>query len=505
MKSFSAPFLVLLLMGMLFSDSVPADEALEFLKTEIQRTARQRDEARKQLLETQSDAEMRVNALSEAQESLNRQLEENSRELLNLEAAARMSRSSVERAEEEIEARDARIQSLEQQQVQNRSQLQGLQQQLQDMQATEAGHLDLQQDYQDLQNTLQDRDAELEALRVQRNQSAAEQAELSELNNQLQQELRNTRRAESLATAKQAALETRLSHLQSELAQQYEMRSELEQEQERLQAVIADLQNRLDLAESTRVPQAELEEVQATLDAALSENQKLREDLLSRQEIPDLRGEFTQMRRERDLLQATQKTLMTRLEEMQQTLEQEQQNAEERSSDFARRELDREQQLAALQTMLEDQQTQYAAAERQIEILEGGNSNLEEVKGQRDNLIQMRDRSRQDMKTLATHIYTLREQLVDSRQKQIQMNRAAQQQGLLSQALYESKKDLDSLNRLNNALLREGREKETRIRQLRLDLESGHDRARRIESEKQALQRQLQEIRALLEVQTIAE
>ncbi len=235
MKSLSVSFLPILAVLIFSTQTLRADEALDFLKTEIQRTARQRDEARKQLLKEQSDAELRVNALSEAQQQLNKQLESN----------------------------------------------------------------------------------------AQREQSAAEQSELAQLNSQLQQELRDVRRAESLATAKQAALESRLDHLQSELARQYEMRSELEQEQERLQTIIAELQARLSEAESTRVPQAELEQVPSILREALAENEKLREDLERREQIPDLREDFERVQRHRDLLQATQKTLTTRLDDMQHSLEKE--------------------------------------------------------------------------------------------------------------------------------------------------------------------------------------
>lgn len=488
MKPLSVSFLPILAVLIFSTQTLRADEVLDFLKTEIQRTARQRDEARKQLLKEQSDAELRVNALGEAQQQLNKQLESNARELMALEAAARMSQSSVERAEEEIAARDARIHSLEEQQTQNRSHLRGLEQQLRDMQATEAGQLELRQDFQELQQTLEERNTELESLNAQREQSAAEQSELAQLNSQLQQELRDVRRAESLATAKQAALESRLDHLQSELARQYEMRSELEQEQERLQTIIAELQARLSEAESTRVPQAELEQVQSILREALAENEKLREDLERREQIPDLREDFERVQRERDLLQATQKTLTTRLDDMQHSLE------KESADKVALRENNQN-----LSAQLQDEKNRGRALEEQITLLEGQSARLEEVGAQRDHYRQVNLRSQQNMRVLASHIRELREQVVQSQEARRQLELDLQRRQVQGRELYETKRDVEVLKHLNSALMREDGNKETRIRQLREEVEIGRDRSRTLQAEKEALRRQLQHIQSQLE------
>lgn len=494
MNSLSVALLSILALTVSSGRTLRADEVLDFLKTEIQRTARQRDEARKQLLKAQTDAEIRVNALSEAQQDLNRQLESAARELMSLEAAARMSHSSVERAEEEIAARDARIQALETQQEQNRVQLRGLEQQLRDMQATEAGQLELQQDFLELKQTLENRSAELEALKAQRNQAAAEQSELTQLNAQLRREVRDVRRAESLATAKQAALESRLNHLQSELSRQYEMRSELEQERDRLLSVISELQTRLSMAESTRVPKAELEKVQETLQAALTENEKLREDLLAREQVPDLREDFERVQRERDLLKATGKTLSSRLDEMQQTLE----------TESAEQAVLREENLL-LSTQLQEEMDRSQALEEQLILLEGQSARLEEVGRQRDQYQKITERSRRDMKVLATHIHELREQLVQSQEARRELAMDLQRRQVQGRELYETKKDVEVLKRLNSALLREGEEKETRIRQLREQVEVGRARYRTLEAEREALRRQLEHIQAQLKTSSAAE
>lgn len=487
MKFPAVPFYTLLSLLALLSRPLLGDEALDFLKTEIQRTARQRDEARKQLLKAQSEAQARVNALSEEKQELNRQLESSSLELMSLETVTRMSRESVKRAEEEIAARDARIQSLEEQQSLNQTHLRGLEQQLRDMQATEAGQLELRQDFEELQQTLEKRSAELEELKAQREQSAAARSELSQLNSELQQELRDARRAESLATAKQAALESRLDHLQSELALQYELRSELEQELERLQSVIADLQTRLTEAENTRVPKAELEQVRATLQEALDENEKIREDLRNREQIPDLREDFERVQRERDLMQATQKTLTSRLDHLHQSLEKE-------SSDNRVLREDNQQ----LTSQLQDEVSRGRDLEAQIRTMEERSARLEEVGTQRDQLLQTTERSRRDMKVLATHIHDLRNQLIESQKARREMVLELQSRQSQGRDLYERKKDVEVLKRLNSALLSEDKKKEVRIRELREEVEIGRARSRALDAEKVALRKELERIQSQL-------
>lgn len=555
------------------------DEALDFLKSEIQRAAKQRDEAQKRLLEVQSDSADQVKTLNQAQLDLRGRLESTSKDLLELEAAAQMSKVAMERSEQELQSREDQIQSLEKGQSETAKEYEEVtrklseeltEAKLQPSQASPATGPEaakLAEERQKLRDTLLNRDQELADLRTKQQQSLSQLTELKQLNGQLSEELRASQRAESLSNAKLAALESRLTNLQQELANQYQERSELEQEQERLQGVIVDLQNRLDEAIRTRVPKSQMDELSATLESAVEENRRLRDDLSNRDDVPDLRKDFEAIRKERDLLQAKQKTLLTKVDTLEQELKDsglekrvlgsenrklkgelnnerkirekmeneiadlenilkdatsagiEAEDLEDvalllagmerekeafrleslehrKNVDVLRLELDNQQssqnlQISQLQNMLGRQLEEMTSSQKKIEALEVRSLTLDEVRKQKAQLVGLQDRSRQDMRTLAKHIYQLREELVRTKETQRKAVLAVTKNQELVTELDSVREQIQKLIRLNSAIQSQDGNKESRILELRQELETGRARSQSLEQEKRALLNQL--------------
>jgi|GEM_PF-1255594 len=554
-------------------------EALDFLKSEIQRAAKQRDEAQKRLLEVQSDSADQVKTLNQAQLDLRGRLESTSKDLLELEAAAQMSKVAMERSEQELQSREDQIQSLSKGQIETAKAYEEVTRKLseeltevrlqasQPSSAMEADVEKLAEERQKLRNDLLNRDQELADLRTKQQQSLSQLTELKQLNGQLSEELRTSQRAESLSNAKLAALESRLTNLQQELANQYQERSELEQEQERLQGVIVDLQNRLDEAVRTRVPKSQMDELSATLESAVEENLRLKDDLSNRDDVPDLRKDFEAIRKERDLLQAKQKTLLTKVDALEQELkdsglEKKKLGSENRklrgelnterklrekmeneivdlenilkdatsagieaadledvalllagmerekeafrleslehrkNVDVLRVELDNQQssqnlQISQLQNMLGRQLEEITSSQKKIEALEVRSLTLDEVRKQKAQLVGLQDRSRQDMRTLAKHIYQLREELVRTKETQRKAVLAVTKNQELVTELDSVREQIQKLNRLNSAIQSQDGNKESRILELRQELETGRARSQSLEQEKRALLNQL--------------
>lgn len=553
-----------------------SDESLDFLKAEIQKAAQQRDEARKRLLEVESDSADKVETLSSAQVDLQKRLDAASKNLLELEASAQMSKVAMERSEAEIAKKDQQIETLRQQQIETVKKYQETTRELKEeldqanlkgSESTESAAADLVAERNQLKEIILTRDRELKNLIDSQEKTQAQLDQFKELNSQLSTELKASQRSEALANAKLTALESRLSTLQQELANQYQERSELEQEKERLQGVIKDLQVRLDEAMNTRVPQSQMDDLNATLQNALSENQRLRDELASRENVPDLRKEFENIRKQRDLLQAKEKGLISKVDTLEEKLDVA--DSERKKSDLINRQLERDLreerrisekmakeiadlekimedaksagieaddmediallisslerekeafkqesiasrkdvdllrleldnqkssqriQISQLQDMLGRQLEEITSSQKKIEELEIRSSTLDEVRNQKAKLIRQQDRSKQDMRTLAKHIYHLRDELAKSKETQKKSMLAIEKNRELANELENVRKEIQKLNRLHSAIQNRDENKDTRIRTLRSELESGRARAQALEQEKRELINQL--------------
>ncbi|MGA0332553.1 MAG: hypothetical protein ACO3N7_00190 [Kiritimatiellia bacterium] len=557
--------------------AVPAqEEALEFLKAEIQRTAKQRDDAQKKLLETQTLSAEKVKVLSQEQRELQQRLNQIAREMLELRAGERMSKAAMERVERELQERENLIQNLRNQQQVSRQEFEEATRQLSErlaeaqMQAQESAGPEaakLAEERETLRQQINLQEKQLMDLEAARQRDLNELSELRTLNQQLSQDLNLSRRGEALANAKLAALESRLGSLQQELATQYQERSKLEQEQERLQGIIQDLQTRLSDAENNRVPREQWEELSNTLQQAREENQALRNELSRREEVPDLRRDYEKLRKQNDLFQAKELTLRGKVEELETKLEgaqsenrqlqrqlREAQKVREQMTreissfesilqeakaagiqeddleevallvaemerekealrkealqhrnnvDLLQAELDNQnsaqrKQIKDLQVMLGQQLEEITSARKKISELEVRSATLDEVRQQKAQLVKLQDKSRQDMRTLARHIYTLREELVSNKETQRKAILAIQKNQELADELGTLRAEMERIRKMNLSIQDHEAGKEEQLRKIRQELEIGRARSQALEQEKIALQLELQNLRRAL-------
>lgn len=520
---------------------LPAQDAatLEFLKAEIQRTARQRDEARKRLLETESLSADKVKILSEEQQHLRQRLNLTAKSLLELEAAARMSQVAIERSETELQAKESALQTLRGEQeaaarefekvtAELNAKLAAAQAQALTDAGSEAG--DLAAEREQLRQDLQDRELQLRQLETARQQDLNALRDLQEMNRQLTGDLESSRRAESLANAKLSALESRLGGLQQELAEQYRLRSELEQEKEKLENTLGELQNRLremesgfaqvqkerDLLQakgktlSTKVETLEkkLEETEGQNRVLSQQNEFLQRQLnderriRSRMEkdIADLRDTM-QKAKDAGIEEADLETVALLVAEMEREKEAFREEAlqHRKNVDALQAQLDdqsgtQQMQIREMQNMLVIQLEEISAAQKKIQHLEARSASLDDVRAQKDRLVKLQDKSREDMRTLAGHIYELRDELVKSKETQRKALLAIQKNQELAKEMDLLRQEMEKLKRLNQALQHVDDAKEDRIFELRQELETKRAQSEAAEREKRELLLQLQEV-----------
>ncbi|MDF3127873.1 hypothetical protein P0Y35_01560 [Kiritimatiellaeota bacterium B1221] len=556
-----------------------SNQALEFLKAEIQRTARQRDEAQKKLLEVETLSADKIKFLSQEQLEIQERLNQSTREKLQLESNERIAQAAIKRTEADLAAREQALQELRQQQIQSRQEFERVTRDLSAKlaEAERAGSSqtagpdeDLAAERERLRQEIQAREKKMLQAEAARQLDLQKLHQLQNDNDRLTADLENTQRREALANAKLAALESRLGNLQSELAQQYQERSELEQEQERLLGVIQNLNDRLKEVEANTVPKSQFDELSTSLEEALAENRQLKSELSRREQVPDLRKEFEDTQKQRDLLQAKEKTLLSKVENLEQDLvvanqdsrkltiqnrrlqdqlKQEQKIREKMESeisdletilkdakaagiqekdledvallvaemerekeafrkeaithrenvDLLRAELDNQNskelvQIRDLQNMLSQQIEEITSNQKKIQKLETRAAHLEKVKIQKDQLVQMQTKSREDMRTLAKHIYELRSELVQSKETQRKAILAIQKNNELALELDRVRTEMDKIRRKNASIQNREFSNEEKMRELRIERDTDRARSKALEQEKRALLLEIQKL-----------
>ena len=565
-------FCFLLFSGGVLRLSAQTDEALEFLKAEIQRTSQERDAAQKKLLQAETLSVEKVNVLRKEHADLQKRLNQRSRELLELEAGTRMSKAAMNRAERELLDREDQIQKLRQEQQRSRKAFEESTRQLsaklaeaelKALKNTGPEGARLAEERERLRQEVRDQAQELLNLEAARQRDLTELHDLQNLNTQLSEDLAASRSSESLAKAKVAALESRLEILQQELANQYQERSELEQEQERLKEIIQDLEGRLADAEENRVPQAQYDEISSQLEQAQQENEVLRKDVKTlrkqndsrrsneisletkletleedldrserekRQLVDETRQQQRQLKDERRIRAKLQREIASLEEIMQEAkaagiqendleevallvaeMEREKEAFREealrhrKNVDILQAELDsqnasQQAEIRQLQTMLNQQLTAITTSQRKISYLEAQTDTLDNVRKQKDQLVQIQKESRKDMRTLANHIYTLRRELVKNKETQRKAILAIQKNQELADELGSLRAEMDRIRQMNLSIQDHESGKEERMRDLRRELEMGRVRSQALELEKRQLQLELHKLRkAVLE------
>jgi chromosome segregation ATPase len=127
---------------------------------------------------------------------------------------------------------------------------------------------------------------------------------------------------------------------------------------------------------------------------------------------------------------------------------------------------ERQRSLRELQSMLGDQLRDLAEAETKLQHLDRMENELIEVKLQRERLQSVQLKTRQDMKTLATHIYSLRRQLNEERGAAQDLKRERKRVESLNLTLKDMRGQLETQQREMNILHRESDRSQAQLRSL---------------------------------------
>jgi len=290
----------------------------EQLQNRLHLVEAERDAVQIRLLETEARTRPLVDQLTREQMRLSEELESTRKRMLHLESAGGVTDNALRRAEAELLEKSGRVEALEEQ-------LRRESQAYEDHLERERGRAgELEREGEALEERMKATAAQLETLRAEEAQLRQEKDDISNLNRQLEEDVRQARRGESLANAQLAALISRLDLMQNQLETAYRDRSEALQEAERLTERVQGLQKELDDARASSTPNEAVERIQQALDLVQAENTFLKGELDRLRNQPDLREPLARAERDRDLLDAKLKTLETRLSETQAALSQEQ-------------------------------------------------------------------------------------------------------------------------------------------------------------------------------------
>src|SRR5690606_2200222 len=117
---------------------------------------------------------------------------------------------------------------------------------------------------------------------------------------------------------------------------------------------------------------------------------------------------------------------------------------------------------------------------------------------QKEQLLKLQTKSRQDMRTLAEHIYELRSELAQSREIQRKAVLAIQKNKELADELIDVRAEMEKISRKSDSIRNADEAKEDRIRALRIDLEIDRARSEALEQEKRELLKELQDLQRKL-------
>lgn len=276
---------LILLVGLLsvIPGKAQDEAALQFLKAEIQRTARQRDEARKKLLETESLSAEKVKILSQEQLVMQQRLNQTTKSLLELEA----SRRTESLANAKLAALEFSLGNLQQElanQYQQRSELE------QEKEKLEAMVTDLQHNFEAMREKRDLLQANDEALR----------SKVGQLESQLAETAGDTR-----------ALSRQNEFLEKQLKEERKVRSRLEKD-------IADLRDTMQRAKAAGIQDSDLKDVALLVAGLEQEKEAFREEAMThRQNVDLLQAELDrQNSAQQQQIREMQKMLVNQLDDM---------------------------------------------------------------------------------------------------------------------------------------------------------------------------------------------
>jgi len=297
------------------------------LQSRVHAAEAERDAVQIRLLEMEARTRPLVEQLTREQIRLNEDLDSTRKRLLHLESAGGVTDSALRRAEAELLEKTSRVQALE-------TELQRDRQAFEEILAGEqarAGGLEAQRNA--LEARMNATATQLDSLRAEEAQLRQERGDIANLNRQLEEDVRQARRGESLANAQLTALISRMNLMQNQLEEAYKDRSQALLEADRLNARVQELQKDLEAARAGSTPNQDVARIQQALELVQAENEYLKGALEQLQSMPDLREPLARAERDRDLLDAKLKTLETRLSETQASLQREQSRRRETEAD----------------------------------------------------------------------------------------------------------------------------------------------------------------------------
>jgi len=280
----------------------------------------------------------------------------------------------------------------------------------------------------------------------------------------LREDFALVKRERDLLSAQKKTLDRKLKRAQSSLMDEQENRQELSQQNRDLKELLRGERKRAkELEKDIRSLKAGVQAAEnAGIDAkALVSVRRLLEDM--KQENRDLKT----------LVKSQKNTVDSLMQEL---------TEEENKRNLKVREL---------QGMLGQQLNELAEAQKQLKKLEYTENELDFVREQRETLIQRQHASRRDMKTLAKHIYELREKVKRGEVAEADLVREQQRSRGLSSTIRNLRRELTNLERMQKVVSTEKLERDREIRNLRQQLRKEEAQRSALQAEKQALERRL--------------
>lgn len=363
---------------------------------------RERDRSERAFLELQAETRPVIVALTQEKALLETRLQAVQQESLLLNSAQATAHRAAEQAGEELGAVRKelnRIQTeLRTQQQEFAETLNALQREQQDLRARYQGELTdtaereaaIKGRLADLQERISENEQAAFTLRADKEALEREALDIQGLNRQLQNDLQQAQRRESLASAQRMALESQVDQLERSLQEAEEQRSRAELERDQLAMQVHDLEQELSQLRETTVPRAQWEQLQQELDEVLSHNRDLQSLLENELARPDFAEPLARAERERDLLDAKLKTYETRLR-----------NAEKQT----RNERSHRLQVSEANASLINHIAELEAA-------------LNDLQAQGQEPAAVQEAVRKDMNILANHIRNLRNELQQQRERE---------------------------------------------------------------------------------------
>ncbi len=342
----------------------------------------------------------------------------------------------------------------------------------------------MEQENEDLQSRIQDLEADLKlaeenSVPLQKMMDLRKELEQAELENRdLRQQLADARsvpdlredfakvqRERDLLSDQRKKLNSQLKRTEKSLRREQETAKDLEEKNRKLEERLqAERKHSKELQKDIRALKAG---VRAASDSGVDPEELVEVKRL----LEDMEEENLRLRTMTENQQSTVDGLMEELYQEQ---------------------TERKRSLRELQGMLGDQLRQLAEAEKKLHVLEHTENELVEVKAQRYHLLEHQKKTRQDMKTLANHIYSLRRQLNTERGATEQLQRERVRVQTLNQTLTDVRRSMDDQKREMATLHQSANRQTAKMKQVEEQLRRQDQRSQQLEEENRRLRLLLQ-------------